>query len=163
MPHGFDILRIQPGLVEIREEAESYRMDADSLQKAIQHARANRSHYANEAVYQHRLEVYERALKIVQTDKSIADIERERLEQIIQQGVTDEFARAELLIAVRKYVPRTFELREALHEAVELIKLWHNMDQAGRLTRAEQESMWKTYQEQAPEMQRINEALGRKS
>lgn len=163
MNRGFDIIRLQPGLVEIHEEAESYRMDEDSLQEAIQHTRANRSHYANEVAYQHRLEVYETALQVVRGEKSIADIERERLEEIIQAGVTDDFARSELLIAVRKYVPRVFELREALCEAVELIKAWHNMDQAGRLTKAEQEAMWKIYQEQAPEMKRINAALGRKS
>ncbi len=49
-------------------------------------------------------------------------------------------------------------LREALTEAVSLIKAWHNIDRRRILTEKEYDAMWQLYQ-QSPEMRRINAVL----
>lgn len=52
------------------------------------------------------------------------------------------------------------QLRDALKEAIETIKAWHNTEHrfAGRLSIEEANRMWELYQ-QSPEMQRINAVL----
>ena len=51
------------------------------------------------------------------------------------------------------------KLRATLEEAREIIHVWHNMDPTNILTKTEHELTWRIYNEQSPEMKRINSAL----
>jgi len=83
-------------------------------------------------------------------------------------GLDQEEAEEHLLTAISmckfpetNQSARVKELESALVEAVELIEQWHSMDTAGLLTKEMHKWTWKIYQDEAPEMQRINAALAK--
>lgn len=60
---GYSIAIIVPGLVEIHEDVDVYRLTEADILAALEHVKSHRSSYATDVAYLKRVSFYEEALQ----------------------------------------------------------------------------------------------------